>query len=63
MLVSNLTAAPRVFSSGGFAFQSRNFFSYVPTTATVMPAQPTRVTVQPDMEGFTAGIRRGHSPV
>jgi len=59
VLISNLTAAPRVYSSGGFAFQSRNFFNYAPANATVMPDQPVRVVVQPEMEGFTAGIRRG----
>jgi len=57
--VSNVTAAPISFASNRLTYDGVNWFTHIPTNATVDPAGPARLVVQPDTGNLSPGVRRG----
>jgi uncharacterized protein (TIGR03437 family) len=56
--VSNLSSSDRSFTSGRLTTDGTVWFTHLPTEGTVQPSQPTRILVQPNITGLTAGVRR-----
>ncbi|HEY2012339.1 MAG TPA: hypothetical protein VGH38_02510 [Bryobacteraceae bacterium] len=59
VLVSNLSASPRTFTSARLTFDGAPWFTHLPVDATVVPAQPTHLLVQFNPAGLTPDVRRG----
>ncbi len=57
--VSNVTATPISFASNRLTYDGVNWFTHIPTNATVDPVGPARLVVQPDIGNLTPGVRRG----
>ncbi|MBM3812904.1 MAG: hypothetical protein FJW20_14870 [Acidimicrobiia bacterium] len=59
VVVSNLSSRATSFVSGRLTSDNLNWFGTAPAAAATSPQQPSRIVVQPDLEGLTPGIRRG----
>ncbi len=57
--VSNLTGTQLTFNTGTLTSDGSNWFTVTPTAGTVMPAQPTALTVNVSSIGLTPAIRQG----
>ncbi len=57
--VTNLSARPTSFLSGRISSGPANLFTHVPTEAAVLPNEPVRVLVQPNLSTQLPGIYRG----
>ncbi len=58
-LLTNVGASDTSFRSTATADSGPLFFSYQPSAGTLPPAQPARISVQPNLTGLTPGVRRG----